>query len=142
GRMAGAGARWGRRVLCRVGGPRLLRPPRRSFPGIACRMTDRKKPGAAFWATLVVVVVLLAYPLSLGPAIWLAARGCFRDSTVQSFYMPVLWSAVQAESLDAAITWWGSLGVPDGKAVTFIFETDEATVVFQFTRTGEEIPLH
>ena len=31
-------------------------------------MTDRKKPGVAFWATVVVVVVLVAYPLSFGPA--------------------------------------------------------------------------
>jgi hypothetical protein len=29
-------------------------------------MTDRKKPGVAFWAT-VGLVVRLAYPLALGP---------------------------------------------------------------------------
>jgi hypothetical protein len=29
-------------------------------------MTDRKKPGMAFWAT-VVLVAALAYPLSIGP---------------------------------------------------------------------------
>src|SRR5262245_4621476 len=34
-------------------------------------MTSRKKPGVAFWATVVVVVVLLAYPLSMGPACWI-----------------------------------------------------------------------
>jgi hypothetical protein len=33
-------------------------------------MTDRKKPGVAFWSTVVVVVVLVAYPLSFGPACW------------------------------------------------------------------------
>jgi hypothetical protein len=32
--------------------------------------TDRKKPGVAFWATVVVVGVLMAYPLSFGPACW------------------------------------------------------------------------
>jgi hypothetical protein len=105
-------------------------------------MTDRKKPGVAFWATVVVVVSLIGYPLSLGPAVWLTARGYFRDSAVQSFYMPVLWSAAQAESLESVVTWWGSLGVPDGKAVNMMFETDEALCVFQFTRTGEGIPLH
>jgi hypothetical protein len=31
---------------------------------------DRKKPGVAFWATAVVVVVLVAHPLSFGPACW------------------------------------------------------------------------
>jgi hypothetical protein len=105
-------------------------------------MTDRKQPGTAFWATVAVVVALIGYPVSLGPAVWLTGRGWFRDSAVQSFYMPVLWSAVQAESLEDVVVWWGSLGVPDGKAVDMMFETDEALVVFQFTRTGEAIPLH
>jgi hypothetical protein len=104
-------------------------------------VTDRKKPGVAFWATVAVVAALVAYPLSFGPAIWLTARGYFRESTVQSFYMPVLWSAAQAESLENVVTWWGSLGVPDGKSVDFMFETDEALNVFQFTRTGEGMPL-
>ncbi len=30
-------------------------------------MTDRKKPGVAFWTTVVLVVGLVAYPLSIGP---------------------------------------------------------------------------
>ena len=30
-------------------------------------MTDRKKPGAAFWITAAVVAVLVGYPLSFGP---------------------------------------------------------------------------
>jgi len=101
----------------------------------------RKQPGVAFWATVVVVAALIGYPASFGPAIWLTARGCFRTSTVQPFYRPILWSAAQAESLEDALVWWGSLGVPDGKAVNLEFETDEALNVFQFTRTGEGLPL-
>ena len=34
-------------------------------------ISSSKKPGVAFWATVVVVVVLVAYPLSLGPVTWL-----------------------------------------------------------------------
>jgi hypothetical protein len=30
--------------------------------------SDRKKPGVAFWATVVLVAVLVGYPLSFGPA--------------------------------------------------------------------------
>jgi hypothetical protein len=33
-------------------------------------MTCSKKPGVAFWATVVVVVVLTAYPLSAGAWCW------------------------------------------------------------------------
>jgi hypothetical protein len=33
-------------------------------------MTSRKHPSAAFWVTVVVVVALVAYPLSFGPACW------------------------------------------------------------------------
>ena len=101
---------------------------------------NRKKPGMAFWATAVVVVGLLLYPLSLGPAIWLTARGYLRQSAVQAFYMPALLSAELAEPLENVVTWWGSLGVPDGKAVNMILDADDASHVFQFTRTGEEVP--
>jgi hypothetical protein len=104
-------------------------------------MTDRKQPGVAFWATVVVLVALVGYPVSFGPAVWLTARGYFRDSTVQSFYLPILWSAAQAESLESAVTWWGTLGVPDGESVTLELETDEAFNVFQFTRTGKWLRL-
>jgi len=33
-----------------------------------------RKPGVVFWATVVVVVGLAAYPVSVGPAFWLASR--------------------------------------------------------------------
>jgi hypothetical protein len=37
-------------------------------------MTDRKKPGEAFWATVILIGVLLGYPLSFGPAEYVAWR--------------------------------------------------------------------
>jgi hypothetical protein len=54
-------------------------------------MTDRKKPGVAFWATLM-VVVMLVYALALGPACWISSHlgdGRF----VSAMYQPVfrLW---------------------------------------------------
>jgi hypothetical protein len=36
--------------------------------------SDRKKPGVAFWASVVLVVGLLVYPLSYGPAWWIVPR--------------------------------------------------------------------
>jgi hypothetical protein len=45
---------------------------------------DRKKPGAAFWTTLV-VVAMLVYPLCYGPACWginwMANKGWLRPDT-------------------------------------------------------------
>jgi hypothetical protein len=44
-------------------------------------MAERKKPGVAFWVTLVLVVTILGYPLSVGPVCWGSSRfGNARDS--------------------------------------------------------------
>jgi hypothetical protein len=57
-------------------------------------MTDRKKPGVAFWATVVVVVVLVGYPLSFGPVAWLSHHkrppGWIGHLT-EYFYTPLFW---------------------------------------------------
>jgi hypothetical protein len=50
---------------------------------------DRKKPGVAFWATVVVVVVLLAYPLSFGPACWLGDRNVIPEFVLRFAYRPL-----------------------------------------------------
>jgi hypothetical protein len=112
------------------------RPKKRRGPLLWLAARSRR-----FWTIVGLVALLAAYPVSFGPAVWLTARGYFRETAVQHFYMPLLLSIEQAEPLESAVTWWASLGVPDNKAVTFIFQTDEADHVFQFTRTGEEIPL-
>jgi hypothetical protein len=72
-------------------------------------MTDRKKPGVAFWATVVIVAVL-AYPLSFGPAcsltdqewcpLWLLGAYHF-------IYWPMLRVLESGpEWLTNAILWW------------------------------------
>ncbi len=51
-------------------------------------MSDRKKPGVAFWATVALLVVLVWYPLSFGPAcavamrIWFPAEATLRGQAV------------------------------------------------------------
>jgi hypothetical protein len=104
-------------------------------------MSDgRKKPSVAFWASVAVVVVLIGYPLSIGPAVWLTGRKYAKESTVTSFYWPVLWSAGQTPPLENALVWWGSLGLPEGKVVNLMIETDEALSVFQFGAPSENAP--
>jgi hypothetical protein len=54
---------------------------------------DRKKPGVAFWASVVVVVLVLSYPLSWGPACWLTRNGWVPEwlSDAANFlYFPLL----------------------------------------------------
>jgi len=46
-------------------------------------MTSPRKPGVAFWAT-VIAVVLLAYPLSFGPACRLVHEGILPWSILRS----------------------------------------------------------
>src|SRR5260370_27812230 len=51
---------------------------------------DRKKPGVAFWATVVVVVVLVGYPLSFGPACWAVSHADLSENLVNIPYRPIL----------------------------------------------------
>ena len=53
-------------------------------------MTDRKQPGVAFCATLVVVAVLVVYPMSLGPACWLVRRDAISMHWVAAIYWPLV----------------------------------------------------
>jgi hypothetical protein len=58
-------------------------------------MTDRKKPGVAFWVSVMVVVALVAYLLSMGPACWLRAKVDIPDWAVDGIdyaYSPIFWA--------------------------------------------------
>ena len=49
----------------------------------------RKKPGVAFWATVVVVCLPIAYVLSFGPACWLVAKEYLGTDTIWRMYRPI-----------------------------------------------------
>jgi hypothetical protein len=78
-------------------------------------MADDKKtkPGVAFWATVVVVVLLVLYPLSIGPTRWLRLHDLMPEwasKPVHSFYAP--FRAVYHRSPDAiirAVDWYYDL---------------------------------
>jgi hypothetical protein len=50
---------------------------------------DRKKPGVAYWATVVLVVVML-YVASFGPACWLADKGFVSGRKIEHAYRPIV----------------------------------------------------
>jgi hypothetical protein len=113
-------------------------------------MTDRKKPGVAFRATVVVVVVLVASPLSFGPACWWFSSKCsippFADVQEASvLYSPIGWIydctvewSPEGSWLTNAIGWYATLFmsgedgvlVPSGPAGKSVF-------VFNPSRGGE-----
>jgi hypothetical protein len=50
----------------------------------------REKPGVAFWTTVVVVVVLVGYPLSFGPACWVTSRTSYGAKLIPLLYYPIV----------------------------------------------------
>jgi hypothetical protein len=60
-------------------------------------MTDRKKPGEAFWAT-VVIVCLAIYVASLGPACWISSRTNVGAPMVSAIYRPMTPGNVEKQS--------------------------------------------
>ena len=53
-------------------------------------MTSRKKPGVAFWASVLVVCLMpILYILSFGPACGLLARGAIPFAPTAAVYRPI-----------------------------------------------------
>jgi hypothetical protein len=98
-------------------------------------MTDRKTPSVTFWASVVVVAVLIGYPLSFGPACWwlskppmllndLSFHGPLEypidndddlDFGVRAprVYWPMLWIAHRApQSVRSTVHWYATAGRP------------------------------
>ena len=72
----------------------------------------RNKPGAAFWAT-VVVVALAAYPLSWGPACWILwgmGMPLWGREWYLRIYRPLLWIYEQSPPpIQHAVQWYCGL---------------------------------
>jgi hypothetical protein len=88
-------------------------------------MTDRKKPGVAFWATVVLAALLVGYPLSFGPACWLTSQelGFLTSPPPQDrlpramiVYWPLGRLALSQSPLRKPVQWWMALGLRRGNA--------------------------
>ena len=74
-------------------------------------MEENRRRHGRYWVPILLVALLLAYPLSLGPAITLVgATGTHRDplwfGIFQCVYGPL---AFMPSPLDDALQWWGEL---------------------------------
>jgi hypothetical protein len=84
-------------------------------------MTDRKKPGVAFWATVVVIALLIGYPLSFGPACWISSRSGTGVSVVNSAYQPMLGLAFGGpDVIQRGTLWYGQLLADGGWTVAYV----------------------
>ena len=69
--------------------------------------TDRKKPGAALWAT-VIVIAALASQISFGPWCWIVSRYA-GVRAVPVIYRPTMMLAHESETARRATTWYAKL---------------------------------
>jgi hypothetical protein len=78
-------------------------------------MTSRKKPGVTFWATVAVVVVLVAYPLSFGPACWITSRLDRGANLVPVAYRPLTWamSPTSDTMINRVSRWYSKIGAAE-----------------------------
>ncbi len=75
--------------------------------------SSRKKPGVAFWATVAVVAVLVAYPLSFGPACWIAWRASRAVPVIAMIYSPLVRTGFRGPApIRRALWWWGECCAP------------------------------
>jgi hypothetical protein len=90
----------------------------------------RKQSGVAFWAPLVLVVVLVVYLLSIGPACCFLAlkdrHGAHWNPAFDGLYWPIGWCAADGRgSANRALKWYvrlwlpadSQVWIPDGRSV-------------------------
>ena len=73
-----------------------------------------KKPGVTFWAAVFAAVALVAYPLSFGPACWLASRHVAFVGLLPRVYRPIIcvWDH-SPRFVGEFLGWYTSVGAPD-----------------------------
>jgi hypothetical protein len=77
--------------------------------------SDRKKPGVAFWATVVAVVVVLAYPLSIAPAWWICYKAGSPDWMLEftnRLYEPLWTVALLSDKSSQWLLWYSQCLLP------------------------------
>jgi hypothetical protein len=89
--------------------------------------TDRMKPGVAFWVTVGLVVVLVGYPLSFGPACWISERTAtiprrrMGSKAISITYQPMLYLWMRTKYPGRAVSWYALVGTRDeGHAINTV----------------------
>ena len=77
-------------------------------------MTDPKKPGVAFWATVVVVCLPIAYVLSFGPACWISSHTGIGYFALPKVYRPIVDAMSTSRNVADLCNWYAEAGARSG----------------------------
>src|SRR5262249_4370801 len=87
----------------------------------------RKDPSVALWLTII-LVVLVGYPLSFGPACWITSRA--DDRELPTAYLPIGWLLGNSPRLIVvAFIAYAQVGMPAGSHITIPAEGDIVSVI-------------
>ena len=81
----------------------------------AMTMTSPRNRSPGCWITAGLVALLVGYPLSFGPAVWLVSRGYLDKRIAERAFWPALCAYPHCQWL---IRGYGELGLPKGKHLT------------------------
>src|SRR5690349_3405487 len=97
---------------------------------------SRRKPVSGFWAATL-VVVLVGYPLTFGPACWLVDRGNARIEVVARVYRPFVRAAAAENGIGHFLKWYGGLDRPRSTPATTIPVTGWMNFYLNLLDAGE-----
>jgi hypothetical protein len=80
--------------------------------GREIEMTSRKHPSVGFWITVALVVVLVGYPLSLGPMCWLVKHRVMPSEWLVVTYQPLVLATCRNGAIPKALTQYTALFAP------------------------------
>jgi hypothetical protein len=73
-------------------------------------MHERRNSRFGLWSTAGILILLLAYPLSFGPACWMADRGLISLDALLSAYAPLVHTMRNSESVRSPFLWYAGIG--------------------------------
>jgi hypothetical protein len=95
----------------------------------------RKNPGLPFWVTVALVAVLVLYPLSFGPACWIASRTEWLRPTVPIVYKPMTFIVdIGPQRLDDFVWWYSNLYSADHWYFTSWKDPRDSSRYWELTR--------